>query len=160
MPAVVVSVAEALKEMIAAGTFSQEFTPERSYADWALEFTKATPLRVDVVGVISKQKVELDDNESLRYKAPIDIAIRQRFEADEQSEEVGKEGRVLLSKVDALMLLTQEIFASVMPQRLPEFDDAVWQSTEILVAPDKEMLRTHKQFLSVIRLTFEVNEEL
>ena len=157
MAAVVVEVRNALAAMLEAADLSQEFTLEESYADWELELKSGNELRVDVVAVTTKQRADLDTRGSYVYSTPIDIAIRKRIAADEQQDD---NGRALVAVVDGLMLLTQEIFELVMPERLPEFDDAAWQSTEILVAPDKEMLRKNKQFTSVIRLTFDVHRAI
>jgi len=159
MACVVVEVAEAVKDMIAsATTFSQdEFDLERSYADWELELKKATPLRVDVVAVINKQTVELDTRDSYAYTVQVDIATRKRFKDEEWNDGTG---RVEVASVDALMLFTQEIFLLFMPERLTGFTEAVWTSTEILVAPHTEHLRTMKQFTSVVRLGFGVNQDM
>lgn len=162
MAAVVVTVAEAVKAMIAtaktADGFSQtEFTLERSYADWELELKKATDLRVDVVAVINKQRAELDTRGSYAYTVPVDIAIRKRFAQDQQDDATG---RAVVEEVDALMLFTQEVFEVFMPERLTDFSDGVWESTEILVAPHHDHLRTLKQFTSVVRLVFGVNRDM
>jgi hypothetical protein len=162
MPAVTVTVAEAVKDMITAATFSQTelvecLTVERSYADWSLELKKATGLKVDVVAVISEQKVELANRESYAYEIPVDIAIRQRFSDEKWQDE---NGRAAVAEVDALMLFTQEVFELFMPERLTGFDSAVWNSTQILVAPHTDHLRKHKQFTSVVRLVFGVNRSM
>jgi hypothetical protein len=158
MAAVVVEVAQAVQAMITAATLSQtEYTLERSYADWELELKKATPLRVDLVTVINKQRIELDTRNSYSYTIPVDIAVRQRFTDDKWQDD---NGRAVVSEVDALMLFTQEIYELFMPNRLTTYTDAVWNSTEILVAPHTEHLRQNKQFTAVIRLVFGVNRTM
>lgn len=160
MAAVVVEVASAVKAMIATAqsTLSQtEFTLERSYADWELELKNASELRVDVAAVINKQRVELGTRGSWDYVIPVDIAVRKRFKDSEWQDE---NGRAEVASVDALMLLTQNLFELFMPQRLTGFTDGVWESTEILVAPVTEHLRKHKQFTSVVRVVFGVNRDM
>ena len=110
-----------------------------------------------MVGVINKQRVELDTRGSYSYTIPVDIAIRKRFEDDAQDDDTG---RTLVSEVDALMLFTQEMYELFMPERLTNFDSAVWESTEILVAPHTKHLKDYSQFTSVIRLVFGVNRDI
>lgn len=157
--AVAVSVAKAVTAMLADASLSQEITPERSYADWAQPLEKeqvsdTDRLYVDVVQQATGLQAELDDRGSNEYTTFIDIAIRKRFGPSKQSS---VDGRVLVAEVDAMMLLVQEVYELFMPERLTDFEDAVWdpeQGTRILVAPLKKHLYEHKQFTGIVRIGF------
>ena len=86
----------------------------------------------------------------------MDVVIRKQLGEDKQ---VGGTGRVARAAVKELMYLTQQLFEYAMPNRLPDFDEAVWKLTEILVAPHTKHLRENKQFTSIVRLTYEVEKD-
>lgn len=157
MTAVCVSIAEAVKEMLNAGTFSQQFCAERSYADWDMELDgeDAETLHVDVCGVTTKQEVELESRGSQSFTVPIDIAVRRRFKASEQDD---RTGRVRVALVDALVELVEEIFCLFVPQRLTNFESGVWQSTQIVVNPNRLMLKNHREFQGIVRVTFRASK--
>lgn len=159
MTAICVSIAEAVKDMLNAGTFSQKFCAERSYADWELELDgeDAESLHVDVVGVTTKQEAELEGRGSQAFLVPIDIAVRKRFKQSERSDAVG---RVRVEKVDELVQLVEEIFCLFVPQRLTNFTTGVWQSTQIVVNPNRLMLKNHGQFEGIVRVTFRASKAI
>ena len=150
------NVADGLAAFFAAGEFSQEIEPIASYLDYALERTGDELLHVDVVATITKQKVELSTNGSYSYTVPIDVVIRKHLGEDKQ---VDGTGRVARAAVKEMMFLTQQLFEYAMPERLPDFDEAVWQATEILVAPNTKHLRDWKQFSAIVRITYEVEKD-
>lgn len=157
--AVSVSVAKAVTAMLADASLSQTFTPERSYADWAQPIEKdgvsdTNILYVDVVPQATGMQAELDDRGSNEHTTYIDIAIRKRFGPEKHDDDTG---RVLIAEVDAMMLLVQEVYELFMPERLEDFEDAVWnpeQGTRILVAPLKKHLYEFKQFTGIVRVGF------
>lgn len=157
--AVAVAVAKAVTEQLADATLSQTFTPERSYADWAQPLekesvTEADKLYVDVVLQATGAEVQLDDRGSTEHSVSVDIAVRKKFGADKQDDDTG---RVVVSEVDAMMLLVQEVYELFIPERLANFEDAVWdpeQGTRILVAPLKKHLYEMKQFTGIVRVGF------
>lgn len=164
--AVVVAVAKAVTAQIAAATLSQKFTPERSYADWdfkleamdLLALQDADKLHVDVVGHTMQQASELATRGSLRYTVPIDIAVRRKFGQDKQNDDTG---RIAIEEIDALMLLTQELFVMFTKVRLADFQYAIWDNdkggTNIVVAPDVKHLRELRQFTAIIRIFFRAD---
>jgi hypothetical protein len=164
MPAVAVSVADAVVKQIESATLSQQVTPRRSYADWELDLSKsdllehreADKLHVDVVAQMTEQRVELAARGGrLKYIIPVDIGVRRKFGADKQNDDTG---RIDIAEVDALMLLVQELYELFMPQRLTEFPFAVWDGenggTRILAAPVRDHLRKMRQFTGLIRVVF------
>ncbi len=155
--AIAVSVANAVVSYLAAAGTTTSIDPERSYADWELALEDAETLHVDVALVTSELGIGLSARGMERFVVPVDVAIRKRFGTDKQDDDTG---RIDLANIDELMLLTQEVFEAFLPHRLTTFTDAVWESTKVLVAADRDMLRTARQFTSVIRVTFVVNKAI
>ena len=153
--AVSVGVAQAVAAALAAADLSQDFTPERSYANWELELENADCLRVDVVAVIDKQTCVLFTRGKKRYTIPVDIAVRKRFAPNEQDDETG---RIDIAELDALCLLTEEIHGLFMKESLDGFDSAVWDRTEISVSPVTDHLKKFRQFTSIVRIPFVVDK--
>lgn len=155
---VVVAVAKAVVLQLQAGSYSQAIAPERSYADWDLALEDSNTLHVDVAAVISEQKVDLDTRGGkLQYTVPVDICVRQRFGNDSQDDDTG---RIDLVELDGLMLLTQEIFETFIPQRLTTFDEGVWQETKIIASPVIKNLRELHQFTGIVRVTSRVARQV
>lgn len=162
--AIVVSIAKAVTQELAAAALSKEIHPERSYADWSqpLEREQVSDeerLYVDVVPQATGLQVGLETRGTTEHRIVVDIAVRQRFSQDKQDRDTG---RVVIDEVDRLMLLVEEIYELFMPQRLTEFEDAVWdpeQGTRILVAPLKRHLYEMKQFTGIVRLTFIASQD-
>lgn len=152
---IVLDVAEAVRQQIAAGTWSQDFDLERSYADWSLDLKQpsAKP-RVDVVPNGTQQLVEQTTNDGrLSYTISIDVAVRFKFAASDQDDDTG---RIELDAIDNLMPLPQELWEA-LPARLDTMSNAVYSDTKILANPDKKSLRELRQFLAVFRLVFIVD---
>ena len=150
--AVAVDIAKKVVTFLQGESFSVAISPERSYADWEMELKDAGTLHVDVVAVTTEQKIQLATRGKSRFEVPIDIAIRQKFDVDNQDEDTG---RLKLAAVDALMYLTEEVYAAMTQHRLSDALSSIWQETKILVAPEREALRTRRQFTSVVRIHFE-----
>jgi len=159
-----VSVAKAVTQELASATLSKPFVPERSYADWSQplereQVSDTDRLYVDIVPQATGMQVALDTRGTNEHRVVIDIAVRQRFGQEKQDNDTG---RIVIDEVDALMLLVQEIYELFMPQRLTDFEDAVWdpdQGTRILVAPLKRHLYELKQFTGIVRLTFIASQD-
>lgn len=167
--AVSVATAKAVVERIQAATLSQQFTLERSYAEWDLELTKldllelreSDKLRIDVVAHTTEQETALQTRGGVRYKIPVDIAIRKKFGPDKQNDDTG---RIEVEEVDALILLLQEVHLLFVKQRLGDTNLSVWDGenggTQILAAPIREHLRTLRQFTGLIRIVFRADVTL
>lgn len=156
MTAVSVGVAQAVTDMLAAATLSQGFTPERSYADWDLELEDSR-LHVDVAAVINKQECFQLTRGKKRFTIPIDVAVRRRFKTDKQDDETG---RIEIEEIDALVLLVEEIHGLLWKVSLDGFSSAVWEKLEIPACPALPHLKTMKQFIGIVRVTFVVDKDL
>lgn len=158
----IVSVADAVVAAIEVARTSlsqQEFDLERNYADWSLDLVDASPLRVDVVPVSTKQESILEARgRKLKYVCPIDIAIRKKFGQEHLNENTG---RLPNAVVDELVLFTQEIHELFTQLRFTGFTaGVVEEDPKLLANPVLKHLREYKQFTSVVRLTFRVERAL
>lgn len=161
--AVVVAVAKSVEADLIAGTFSQEFTPERSYADWEepleTEAAEENRLLVDVVANTTEQTLVAATrgaDPKIQYIVAVDIAVRRRFGQDKQDSDTG---RVKIEEVDALCLLVQEIHEHFHLQRGSNAGVVHHEPARILVNPDREHLRKMKQFTGIVRLTLKAFRE-
>lgn len=159
MTAVAVNVGEAVLSELEAGlaedAFVRTFTPERSYADWSLELTD-DDLHVDVVS-LTPTATELEDRGRLVYTVPVDIGVRKRFTASEQESD---SGRLAVFEIDGLVELVEQLHERFTGERMDDFDAAVWRETRIIANPSREMLMQHRQFVGIVRLTFEAEKAL
>lgn len=151
--AIVVAVAKEVTGIIAGSTFSQSFTTERSYLDWALDVADEA-LRVDIATVSIGQKAELDAREVVKLSVQCDICVRKKLDTDEGT------GRIDIEQVDGLMLLVQEIYMAMLKLQLQSFNSATWELTDILVCPDYKHIREWRQFTGIVRTTFLAEVDL
>lgn len=160
-----VAVAKAVESAIAGAELSKPFQLDRSYAEWSLDLSNLSEisweapedLRVDVVSHMTEQAHELSSRTTMQFALPIDIAVRQKLGVSEQRASTG---RIHVEEVDALVLLTEELHLMFAPHRMTDFPCGVWQSTRLVTCPDKALLRTHRMFLGIVRVTFRVDVKL
>lgn len=159
MPAVLVDVADAVKEELKLGTFACEIFPERSYADWEMRLEDIDKTQVDVVPV-GVRRTELDARQTLLYLCDVDVGVRRRFSGDDTDDYTG---RVELSEVDTLVLLVEQLHeymtdADNNGRRLTEYTSAVWQECDIRSSFVRDHLREMRQFTGIIRVSYEVSK--
>src|SRR5262245_5543313 len=120
-PAVLVQVANAAVQQLTAappGTFSETFTPERSYADWDLPLEQVTDqLLCDVVPVNSP-KSELEERGAVQYLAQVDVVLRRKFAPPDQESDTG---RVTLANVDGHVKVVEELREFFCGERMDAF---------------------------------------
>jgi len=164
--AVSVTVAKFVTSQITAATLSQaDRTIDRSYADWDLEFkntdsmalSEADKLRIDIASHTTEQAAELSTRGTLKFTAPIDIAVRRKFGSDTLDSATG---RIPVAEIDALVLLTQELHVLLTKLRTSDALAAVWETTQLLSNPITEHLRELRQFTSIIRIGFRADVDL
>jgi hypothetical protein len=148
--AVAVDIAKQLTAFIAAQPYATAFTPVRSYADFDLRLEDDGVIHCDVVGVSTKQTIDLGSRGQLVSDVPCDIALRKKFTDGDADPATGKPS---LAAIDAMMLLAETIATSLVPQRLNGLG-GVWKETEILSFPVLKHIREQAQFTSIIRVTF------
>ena len=155
MPAILVSTAEAVLNSLADHRFSQEFEPQRSYADWELPLEDSNELHVDVVPV-NAPDFELETRGSISYVPQVDIVVRKRLAQDEQEAD----GSLDLLVIDDLVCLVQQIAEFFVTDRFSEIESIIWQQTQILAAFKPLHLRQYRQFTGIVRLTFSATSEV
>lgn len=140
-------------------TPSIEFTAERSYADWELALNDPY-LHIDVVpvGHSNKRGMEsgIDSRSSFAYLPMIDIGIRKRFGADEQTED----GRIVLAEIDNLVALQEEIGEYLTFLEIGDSGDFIWRDTEYRESCLWETLDSQRQYLGILRMTYEYVKDL
>jgi hypothetical protein len=161
--AVVTTVTKAVVAELAGASFSQAFTPERSYADWARPLeTDAVDIEdqlfVDVVGHQTEQvtqAVTRGSEPKLKYVVQVDVAVRKKYGMNLQTA-----GRVKIEEVDSLCLLVQEIHEWFLLKRLPEETGVVWNApATVLLNPSRDHLKDMKQFTGIVRLSLAAFKE-
>lgn len=155
--AVLVRAAERVAQVInaARGDLAGEnsFEAVRSYADWQhpLEDDR---LQVDVVpgGIIS---VQLETRSEITYRVAVDIGVRQRLGQLYQEDD---SGRVATARIDQLVLLAEQLHELLIVNRL---DDLVGEGqNEYRASYDAEQLRQMRQFVSVVRVAFDLTKDI
>ena len=144
-----VDIAEALKNVLNAHTFSAEFEAVRDYRP-VLELQGLKTLRVSVVpkGVTMAPA----DRSRVQYDVEVDIALQKKLAAPSTDEEAPMNDK---TQLDALMSLVEE-FSSFLKFKRLESVGAVWLKTanEPIFAPDH--LEQLRQFTSVLTVTYRV----
>lgn len=174
MPAVSVQVAEAIRAEIEAADFGLDFLLERSYAEWDEELEELDVLRVDVVPHFAA-KLEQQDRAASLWSVSVDVGVRKKFGQQHRTSS----GRIDVSKIDDLVLLTEQIGEHFCPTgtlagRLPDVSGAAWESspgampgetgsmqsgTDFRALFNRDHLRRLAQFTSIVRLNYQVTKD-
>lgn len=166
MAAVLVEVSEAITDLLNDAAFAtfitalaitDEWEAEFSYAEWdlALDSDEASDLLIDVVPS-GHSRTELDAVGSLKYVTDIDVAVRKKFGNADRAES----GRVDIEEINRLVWLVEMIHEYFLKDRPEDYPNAVWTGASIRVACDRKMLRENRQFLGIVRLTFETSKAI
>ena len=161
MGAVLVDVAEAVKDELALGTHLFAIEPERSYADWDMRLEDLDTVRVDVVPV-GVRETRLEARGELVYLCDVDIGVRKRFGADDHDDPTG---RIELSEIDDLIQLVEQLHEYMVDadnngRRLTNYAAAAWQECSIRASYIREHLREMQQFTGILRVTYDAAKAL
>jgi len=138
---VITDIAEAVKEDLNAGSFSQPFTAERHYQP-LFELKDMKTLKVSVVpNGITVNPLGRGQNQ---YDVKIDVAVMKKFSKDDAAE------------LDPLMLLVEEIADHFRLKRLAGYAGAMWIRTENVPVYAQEHMEQLRQFTSVLTFTFRM----
>lgn len=138
--AVIVQLAEAVKDTLNAATLSQAFEAVRAYAA-AYELKDMETLHV-TVGASAVNAVA-ESRSSDRFEYAVEVGIQQRFA-----------GGPTEGELDALMLLVEEVVDLFRWKRLAAFAAAACVAVDNAPIYVPEHLAGFNQFTSVVRLTF------
>lgn len=154
--ALLISLAKAVTSELDGGSFSQEFTPERSYGDWEMTLEDNDTLHVDVVPV--KWTARKVTQASYEYECLVDVGIRIRFLAQEAAT-----GRVPVATVDPYVRLLEELaefFAIFIPsqdgRQLTDLPEAILDADGGLEIRTSK-LDLKRQYTGILRLKFLVD---
>lgn len=161
MSAILLSVADGVAAEINAHSFggSLTFEAKRNYADFDLKLEEMDELVVDVVPVGYPQ-VDLATRADGHFAVNVDVGLRYKFPQTDSEEPTG---RIDPAAIDALVLLTEEFMAfleSPDHRRLAAYDEATFASLEVRTVAPRNFLRPDRQFLAILRVTYDVNESL
>ena len=134
--AMIIRIAEAVKDELNGATFSQPFTAQRLYCP-QFDLTELSELTVSVVpkALLRQAASRL----SRQCEMDIDVAVQQKVTVGEREQ------------LDALMKLTEEVTDHLSRKPMA---DAIWVKAQqpVLYAP--EHLSNQHVFTSVITLTY------
>jgi len=137
----IIDIAEAVKDGLNAGSFSQPFTAERHYQP-LFELKDMKTLKVSVVpNGITVNPLGRGQNQ---YDVKIDVALMKKFDKDDAAE------------LDPLMLLVEEIADHFRLKRLAGYQGAMWIRTENVPVYAQEHMEQLRQFTSVLTFTFRM----
>ena len=138
--AVLTEVAEAVKDELNAGRFSQQFEAERMYQP-LFELPEMTTLHVTVVP--HSLEMQASGRSMVQHDYGIDVAVQKKFEKDQPAE------------LDPLMTLVEEIIDFFRLRRLESLNAVCVRASNEPVY-SQEHMEQFRQFTSVVTLTFRV----
>ena len=135
-------IAEAVKVALAGGSFSQSFTPTREY----LPAYDLKDLKTLTVAVVAKSLTdEMVTRGDAQREVRVDIGVMKKLTS------------LAAETVDPLVALVEEIAQSFRKANLTAgAATAVWLRTEIPDLYLHEHMNEHRQFTSVVTLTYRV----
>lgn len=142
-----IEIAEAVKDRLNAGSWSQEFTAERVY-DLTAELDDDGVVHVDVA--VRDDAGDFETRGTTQGISGIDIAVRKKCGCT-------------VAELDALMLFTRELLDSFIETRRLTTDtlgDAWFQSWERNPAYYPRHIRDFKQFTGMLTLQFLLVREI
>lgn len=151
MTATLIDLADGVKDLLAAGEFSQEITVVRQYITSQDLIDAADGYRVDVVPAADTLELAGEARGSLRKQPAVDVALRYRFG---QAARSSTTGQVTDSNVDDLLNLFEEILAYPAQRANRRIGGLVWMQTEIRLPWHPEHLRTSGMYMGIARLTY------
>ena len=139
--AVIIDIAEAVKDELNGGSFSQEFTAERHYQP-IFELPEMKTLHVTVVpkGVT----IHPATRGLIQHDYQIDVAIQKKFSEGDNVD------------LDPLMGLVEEIGDFFRRRRLGGLPNAACVKIENVPIYAAEHMEQFRQFTSILTLTFRV----
>ena len=139
--ATIVDIAEAVKEELNGGTFSQPFTAERHYQP-VFELKDMKTLHVTVVP--KDIEMQLATRSSSQHDCRIDVAIQKKLESAD------------LAEIDELMGLVEEIIGFLSRRKLASVPNALWIKTANEPIYATEHMEQFRQFTSILTLTYRI----
>ncbi len=136
---VITDIADAVAASLNAATFSEEFTAERLHQP-SFDLPELQTLRVSVV----PKSVEIRNGTRQHsfFDCAVDVGIQQKVDND--------------ARVDALLVLAEEIIDHLRLKRLTDYPQAAWMAIGHDPVVSSEHLDQHRQLTSVLTVTYRV----
>ena len=139
--ATIIDIAEAVKEELNGGTFSQTVTAERHYQP-TFDLQDMKSLHVTVVP--KDIEMQLATRSSSQHDCRIDVAIQKKVAVGDMAE------------LDELMGLVEEVIAFLSRRKLSSVSNALWIKTANEPIFAQEHLEQFGQFTSILTLTYRL----
>ena len=139
--ATIIDIAEAVKEELNGGMFSQPFTAERHYQP-VFELKDMKTLHVTVVP--KDIEMQLATRSSSQQDCRIDVAVQKKLESAD------------LTEIDELMGLVEEIISFLSRRKLASVPNALWIKTANEPIYATEHMEQFRQFTTILTLTYRV----
>lgn len=139
--AAIIDIAEAVKEELNGGTFSQSFTAQRHYQP-TFELKDMKTLHVTVVP--KDIEMQLATRNTSQHDCRIDVAIQKKLQSAD------------LAEIDELMGLVEEIINFMSRRKLASAPSALWIKTVNEPIYATEHLEQFRQFTSILTLTYRL----
>ena len=137
----ITDIAEAVKNELNAGEFSQTFTAERHYQP-VFELKDMKNLHVTVVP--KDVELQLATRNTSQHDCRVDVAIQKKLEGTD------------LSEIDELMGLVEEIITFLSRRKLTSVPNALWIKTVNEPIYAAEHMEQFRQFTSIVTLTYRM----
>ena len=139
--AAIIDIAEAVKEELNGGSFSQAFTAERHYQP-TFELQEMKTLHVSVVP--KDIEMQLATRNSSQHDCRIDVAVQKKVSVGDMAE------------LDELMGLAEELISFLSRRKLASVPNALWIRTANEPIFAQEHLEQFGQFTSILTLTYRM----
>ena len=137
----IIDIAEAVKDELNSGTFSQTFTAERHYQP-VFELKDMKTLHVTVVP--KDIELQLATRNSSQHDCRIDVAVQKKLETAD------------LAEIDEMMGLVEEIISFLSRRKLASVPNALWIKIANEPIYAHEHMEQFRQFTSILTLTYRV----
>ena len=137
----ITDIAEAVKDELNGGTFSQAFTAERHYQP-VFELKDMKTLHVTVVP--KDVEMQLATRQTCRHDCGVDVAIQKKLQTSD------------LAEIDELMGLVDEVISFLAKRKLTSVPNALWIKTANEPIYAGEHMEQFRQFTSIVTLTYRL----
>lgn len=138
-----VTIADAVVAAINAGTYSQPVQAQRLHQP-SFTLDELADLHVSVVP--RSVEVSAATRETSLYDVAVDVGVQKKIAAGTEGEQ----------EIDDLLDLVEEIGDQLRLKRLPDAPEATWVSLTHEPVVAAEHLDQHRQFTSIITVTYRV----
>jgi len=129
--------------------------PERTYGEFADSLEELEELRVDVLPV-DYTETSANTRESIGYVCAVDIAVRKKIGPVDRYPS----GRLRRRAIDRLIGLVQEIHEFLFNRRLTKYEEAAFESLDLLQGYSWERLSNDQLFWGAVRVKYRVSKEV